>query len=133
MNDLRPSSHRSELVFINQIFVHGIELALQVVNFSLLGIELLSLRKNASVLILDLFEFLLCLIIHELELVLVLLVNLFLDGHHIVVFHGLKLCNRRLLVRSHSRRHLYVSWSEWLIHELVVGLLYFGVDHLQWL
>jgi len=133
MNDLRPSSHRSELVFINQIFVHGIELALQVVNFSLLGIELLSLRKNASVLILDLFEFLLCLIIHELELVLILLVNLFLDGHHIVVFHGLKLCNRRLLVRSHSRRHLYVSWSEWLIHELVVGLLYFGVDHLQWL
>lgn len=87
---------------VNQIFVHGVKLPLQIIYFFLLGVKFLSLHENAPVLILNLLEFHLRLIIDQLELVLVLLVDLLLDGDDVLVIQLVALWRRRLLVRFHS-------------------------------
>lgn len=111
------------------IFVHGIELALQVIDLFLLGVELLSFLQDLPVFFLNFLELGHGLVVHLLQLVFVVPVDLVLQGEDVLVLNRLL----PLAVGFHSRRLLDVGFMrlECVIRQLVVGLLDLGADDLE--
>ena len=64
---------------VNQIFVHGIELSFKIIDFLLLGIELLSFLEDLAVLILNFFEFVEGFVVDLFQLILIISINLILQ------------------------------------------------------
>ena len=64
---------------VNQIFVHSIELSFKIVDFLLLGIELLSFLEDLAVLILNFFEFVQGFVVDLFQLILIISINLILQ------------------------------------------------------
>lgn len=76
-------------VLVHQIFVHGIELPLKIIDLLLLGVQLLSLLQDLAMLFLHFFQFVDGFIVDLLQLILIVSINLILQRKHINIIDRL--------------------------------------------
>lgn len=116
------------VVLVDQIFVHRIELSLEVIDFLLLVVKLMRLLENLLVLFLYSLKLALGLLIDLLHLVLIGHVDLLLDGKDVVLGHRLRVW---VGIRHHPWRLLDICLDGSEIVHVGIGVVDLCVDDLK--